>query len=194
MGPSKNHWLRARNDCWLRPKRGGASLLTVGLLAVGLAGCEEQLSTVSLDPAVPGVTSVPGETPSDIKYYPSDEPHRLGVQRFNEGNYGLAQQYFQDAVERSPKDVNSWLGLAASYDRLSRFDLADTAYVHAARLAGQTTDLLNNEGYSYMLRGSLDKARGKFEAALRRDPTNITAQNNVALLDGSSRYIRRDEQ
>jgi tetratricopeptide (TPR) repeat protein len=41
------------------------------------------------------------------------------------GNFGIAQQYFRDAVEKAPKNASAWIGLAASYDRLGRFDLAD---------------------------------------------------------------------
>lgn len=83
------------------------------------------------------------------------------------------------------------MGLAASYDRLGRFDLADRSYAAAARLSGNTPTLLNNEGYSYMLRGDLKKARAKFYAALRRDPGNATATNNLALLNESERYVER---
>ncbi len=49
------------------------------------------------------------------------------------GNYGIAQRYFKDAVEKAPRDVTAWIGLAASYDRLRRFDLADQAYVGSSR-------------------------------------------------------------
>lgn len=152
---------------------------------VGLLGCQ---STVTPSPVPNPVT---GQNPADVKYYPSDEPVKLGIQRFYEGNFGLSQQYFQNAVEKTPKDVTAWMGLAASYDRLGRFDLADRSYAAAARLAGNTPTLLNNEGYSYMLRGDLKKARAKFYAALRRDPGNATATNNLALLNESARYVER---
>jgi Flp pilus assembly protein TadD len=131
------------------------------------------------------------QEPTDVKYYPSDEPLHLAVQHFKEGSYGLAERYFRDAVERAPKDRAAWIGLAASYDRLGRFDLADRAYRSAIRLGGESVELLNNEGYSYMLRGELLKARAKFEAALRRDPDNPTIINNLHLLDSSARYIER---
>ena len=132
-----------------------------------------------------------GQNPGDVKYYPSDQPARLGIQRFYEGNFGLAQQYFQDAVEKSPSDVTAWIGLAASYDRLGRFDLADQAYAAAAKLEGSTVRLLNNEGYSYMLRGDLKTARAKFQSALRLDPNNQTTLNNIKLLDDSTKFIER---
>src|SRR5215468_239802 len=50
------------------------------------------------------------QEPADIKYYPSDEPLRLGLEYFSRGNYGLAQRYFRDAVEKSPKDPTAWVG------------------------------------------------------------------------------------
>jgi Flp pilus assembly protein TadD len=155
------------------------------LLFVGLVGCQP---TVTPSPVPDAVT---GQSPADVKYYPSDEPVKLGIQRFYEGNFGLAQQYFQYAVEKTPKDATAWIGLAASYDRLGRFDLADKSYAAAVRLAGRTPSILNNEGYSYMLRGDLGRARARFDAALRLDPGNATAINNLALLNESARYVQR---
>ena len=94
-------------------------------------------------------------------------------------------------MEKAPRDVAAWTGLAASYDRLSRFDLADRAYASAIKLAGETTELLNNQGYSYMLRGDYMAARKKFLKAYAREPNNPTIINNLKLLDGSVRSIQR---
>jgi Flp pilus assembly protein TadD len=162
-----------------------ARFVAAAILAVGLAGCQPTLTPT------PVPNAVTGQNPGDVKYYPSDEPVKLGIQRFYEGNFGLSQQYFQDAVEKTPKDPTAWLGLAASYDRLGRFDLADHSYAAAVKLVGHTPSILNNEGYSYMLRGDLRKARAKFDAALRLNPENATAINNLALLNQSSKYVER---
>ena len=94
-------------------------------------------------------------------------------------------------MESTPADLTAWIGLAASYDRLGRFDLADRAYAAAVKLGGNSPKLLNNEGYSYMLRGDLKQARTKFEAALKLDPTNQTTINNLTLLNSSSRFVDR---
>jgi Flp pilus assembly protein TadD len=69
--------------------------------------------------------------------------------------------------------------------------LADRAYASAIKLVGETTEILNNEGYSYMLRGDLVRARKKLSQAYQRDPNNPTIINNLKLLDGSTRVIRR---
>jgi Tfp pilus assembly protein PilF len=163
----------------------GRLVLVISLVLL-TAGCNQ----AGLTPT-PVPNPATGQNPGDVKYYPSDQPVRLGIQRFYEGNFGLSQQYFQDAVEKSPSDVTAWIGLAASYDRLGRFDLADQAYGAAAKLEGSTVRLLNNEGYSYMLRGDLKTARAKFQSAVRLDPNNQTTLNNIKLLDDSTKFIER---
>ena len=163
-----------------------ASLVLTALCAVAVAGCQQTGLT-----ATPTPNALTGQNPSDVKYYRSDEPVRLGIQRFNEGNFGLSQEYFQDAVEKTPRDVTAWIGLAASYDRLGRFDLADHAYAAAVNLDGKTASILNNEGYSYMLRGDLTKASAMLDAALKLEPNNPTTINNRKLLNSSSKLVER---
>jgi len=89
------------------------------------------------------------------------------------------------------EDAETWIGLAASYDRLRRFDLADQAYAQAIKLTGETVQILNDRGYSYLLRGDLAKARAKFLKAYQLDPTNPTVINNLQLLNASYRFIER---
>jgi len=43
----------------------------------------------------------------------------------DKGLYGLAEVEFRASVELKPQNAEAWLGLAASYDNLRRFDLAD---------------------------------------------------------------------
>src|SRR5947208_5417722 len=152
--------------------------LASAFLATALAGCETvQEATVRdaamLAPVAPAGPD-PVQEPTDVKYYASDEPVRMGLEHFNRGNFGISQRYFKDAVEKAPKDVTAWIGLAASYDRLRRFDLADQAYAQALRLGGETVQVLNDQGYSYMLRGNLNAARRKFAKASDSHPTNRT--------------------
>lgn len=112
---------------------------------------------------------------------------RNGARHFLEGAYGLAQESFQKAVEAAPKNAAAWIGLAASYDQLRRFDLADRAYAQAETLGGANLQWLNNRAYSRLLRGDKAGARGYFERALALDPTNVVVLNNLALLSGDVR-------
>jgi Flp pilus assembly protein TadD len=180
----------------------GFILKIFGFLALFLAvaGCNATTCSTANCEAVP-VAVVPADVgpattaklqdPDDVKYYRSDEPLRMGIEHFNRGQYGIAERYFRDATEKAPKDPTAWIGLAAAYDRIGRFDLADRAYTYAIRLVGETTEILNNQGYSYMLRGDLVNARRKFLKAYEREPGNPTIANNLQLLNSSSRFIER---
>ena len=117
---------------------------------------------------------------------PNDDLN-LGKKQYRAKNFGLAEKYFRRAAEMHPRDAEAWLGLAASYDRLGRFDLADRAYAQAIGIVGPTAEILNNQGYSYMLRGDYKHAREKLTAAQRKDPRNKFVQNNLHLLDESFR-------
>ena len=154
------------------------------------ANCETTLAPSVVADAGPS-TTLKVQDPDDVKYYRSDEPLRMGIEHFNRGHFGIAERYFRDATEKAPKDPTAWIGLAAAYDRIGRFDLADRAYTFAIRLVGETTEILNNQGYSYMLRGDLANARRKFLKAYEREPNNPTIANNLQLLNSSSRFIQR---
>jgi Flp pilus assembly protein TadD len=78
-------------------------------------------------------------------------------------------------------------GLAASDDRLRRFDPADRAYAQAIGIIGPTTEILNNQDYAYMLRGDYKRAREKLNASQRKYPGNKYVQNNLHLLEASCR-------
>jgi Flp pilus assembly protein TadD len=111
----------------------------------------------------------------------------LGKRHFRERDYGLAERSFRRAVEMSPRDAEAWIGLAASYDRLKRFDHADRAYAQALAILGPTPEILNNQGYSYLLRGDYKRARRKLYEARAKDPSSSRIQNNIDLLETSLR-------
>ena len=128
-------------------------------------------------------------TPADTQLLGSDPSDDLarGKKQNRAGNFGLAERYFRRATETHPRDAEAWVGLAAAYDRLRRFDLADRAYDQAVAIIGPTAELLNNRGYSYMLRGDYPHARTTLLAAAAKDPKNPYVKNNLQLLDKSFR-------
>ena len=139
-------------------------------------------STGSVSSRRGAATATPGLLGSD----PYDELS-LGKKQYRANNFGLAEKHFRLAVEKHPRDAEAWLGLAASYDRLRRFDLADRAYAQAIGILGPTVEILNNQGYSYMLRGDYKRAHATLAAARRKDPNNKYVQNNLRLLEESYR-------
>jgi Flp pilus assembly protein TadD len=115
----------------------------------------------------------------------------LGKRHYREENYGLAEMHFRRIAEKenvpSQRKAEAFVGLGACYDRLKRFELADRAYAAAIAILGPTAEILNNQGFSYMLRGDFRRARAKLTEALALDPTNPYIQNNMELLEKSMR-------
>ncbi|NOT71483.1 MAG: tetratricopeptide repeat protein [Hyphomicrobium sp.] len=103
--------------------------------------------------------------------------------QFAGGYYGSAVDSYAKTVEKDPLNADAWLGLAAAYDQISRFDEADKAYAKVQELVGATPSVLNNLGYSYLLRGNLDKSRATLAAAYRGDATNPYILNNIDILN-----------
>jgi Flp pilus assembly protein TadD len=114
---------------------------------------------------------------------PAEKAVEKGKTHYREGQFGLAEQSYRRAVEQDKNNAEAWLGLAASYDHLKRFDHAGRAYDVVLKLAGRTPAVLNNLGYHYYLRGDLVRARATLMEAKRRDPDNEQVRINLELLD-----------
>jgi Flp pilus assembly protein TadD len=110
----------------------------------------------------------------------------LGKEHFRATNYGLAELHYRRAVEATGA-AEAWLGLAATYDQLKRFELADRAYREVLKRTGPTPELLNNRGYSYLLRGNFRRASQDLSAAAAQAPNNERIQNNLKALDSRAR-------
>jgi Flp pilus assembly protein TadD len=54
-------------------------------------------------------------------------------------------------------------------------------------IIGPTAEVLNNQGYSYLLRGDYPRARKTLLAAQEKDPGNPYIKNNLDLLEKSQR-------
>jgi tetratricopeptide (TPR) repeat protein len=181
---------------------GVVRVLVVAAGLIWLAGCEtiskgpeslKSLASANAPDADPDATGsikppsnfLPGSPPRqpDLAGEDPNDDLNLGKRYFRQGSFGLAERHFRKAVERSPEDAESWMGLAASYDRLKRFDLADRAYGQAIRLVGATPEIMNNQGFSFMLRGDHVRARTTLLAAQKKDPASPYIKNNLVMLD-----------
>jgi Flp pilus assembly protein TadD len=120
----------------------------------------------------------------------SENELTLGKKHFGAGKFAVAERHFRRALEVNPRDLEAWLGLAACYDNLRRFELADRAYYRAVKIAGPTAEILNNRGYSYLLRGDYRRAREILSEAQGKDPGNAYIKNNLELLEAS---VRKDK-
>lgn len=189
--------------------RGVVQLVVVSLVGVWLAGCASTTATTTVTDDVssaappaeqtaaadtidattlayavqPATEAMPppGSQAGLLGSNPQDDLS-LGKRYYRTGSYGLAEKYFRRAVETHASDAEAWLGLAAAYDRLRRFDLADRAYAQAIKIAGPTVEIVNNQGYSLMLRGKYREAASKFAQAATKAPENQYVKNNIRLL------------
>ena len=53
-------------------------------------------------------------------------------------------------------------------------------------MVGATPEIMNNQGFSYMLRGDYRRARSMLLAAQAKDPKSPYIANNLRLLDESA--------
>lgn len=170
------------NDAGISGGFRAARLAALLASALTLAGCNGQglpglSASASGDAAGPFALAAPnGNTP------PGADKLAAAKEQFRERNFGLAEKQFKEIVEKDTGNAEAWLGLAASYDQLRRFDLADRAYGQVGKLAGESAALHNNRGYSYLLRGDRARARAEFARAQRLDPQNATVRNNMSAL------------
>lgn len=155
------------------------------VLALALAGCST-FSQSSFGARPGNLADIPG-----VEFYASDRAVAEAKVHFAQGNYGHSATLYKRAVELLPKDAEALNGLAASYDRLRRFDLSDRVYAQLYNLTGGTVAYYNNVGYSYMLRGDLVSARVNFLKAYELDPNNVVVANNLQLLGSSYSVAQR---
>jgi Flp pilus assembly protein TadD len=168
-----------------------------------LGGCESSTRLGDSNPEAsqgvasepePAVTGSVRKSPADAKPETvakgspgkaSESELALGKKQFGAGKFAAAERHFRRALELEPRDLEAWLGLAACYDNLRRFKLADRAYDEAVKIAGPTAEILNNRGYSYLLRGDYPRAREALSEAQGKDPANAYIKNNLELLEAS---------
>lgn len=147
-----------------------------GILAVSLALAACNPEVYGGPQAGATVARVDGNPPA------GDEKINLAKRQFREQNFGLSEKSFRAIVETQPRNAEAWLGLAASYDQLRRFKLADRAYKQVTKLDGPSVALHNNRGFSYLLRGDRRRARREFLRARGLDPKNQFVRNNLKVL------------
>ena len=144
-------------------------VLTTGLATV--AGCGSTAIEASRN-AIP--RSVPNVPPG--------AELSTAMTAFESGNFGYSAKYFEMAAKRSPQDMTACLGMAASYDWLYRFDLADRAYGTCRKIAKDTFSYHNNIGFSYLLRGDYGKASVSFARARQLQPDDPVVETNLRIL------------
>lgn len=146
--------------------------VTLGLRNLALA-----LATVSLT-----VSCVPVGAPAA-----SGKPEASlgqGIALLYQRRYDEAKAVFARLSPWKNADPRILMGIAIASDMKGDFRTSDRAYDELLLRAPDQAALYNNLGYSYMLRGDLNKAGSYLKEAARRDPDNAAIKNNLKMLRG----------
>ncbi len=154
-------------------------LMAVGAIALALSGCKSFLDEGGPEEELAGNIS----NSSSFGSGPEEVWLQKAKVHYRNGDYGLAERFYRQAIEERHNNAEAWLGLAASYDRLKRFDHADRAYEQLIKITGHTPTVLNNLAYHQMLKGDFASARHSLQAASAQAPDNPYIRNNIELLD-----------
>lgn len=97
----------------------------------------------------------------------SQDPYALGKKQFADGLYGMALKSFRVALVHEPKSLDRLNAVAATYDKLGRFDLAERYYALALGVDPNSVQTLNNIGYSFLMQKDYVSARYYLDQAAK---------------------------
>ncbi len=134
-----------------------------------------------------------GESPAEINA-------RLGLNYLLQGNYDVALEKLQRAIEQDPNLPAAHHYIAALYNTTRNFDLADQHYRRAIRLSPNDPALLNNYGVFLCERNRYREAEERFVRAAgiagNRQPDEAWQNAGFCMLrvpdnDKAEQYFRR---
>jgi Flp pilus assembly protein TadD len=162
----------------------GRVLFAMAMIALPLMGC----SSTGID-AFGAFGDAPMQAADlpNVAAYDAASALREARAHFRVGDFGYSAALYKRYVELTRNDPEGYVGLAASYDRLRRFDLADRVYAALFQLTGGTAQYYNNLGYSYLLRGDTATALANLRKANQLDPQNATIANNLRMLANATK-------
>lgn len=97
--------------------------------------------------------------------------YQLGARYYRKGDYDLARDRLQLALEQDPKNGYAWSTLGLTYEALGNVRLAEEAYNKAVRVASRDYKIQENYAVFLCRQGRFDDARKYFDKAIKA-PTN----------------------
>jgi tetratricopeptide (TPR) repeat protein len=130
----------------------------------------------------------------DGQHLDASDPVERGRALILTRQYGLAIDGLNDVVTRDPGNARALTLLAVAYGQLKRFDLADRYHARALEVDPNSPVVLNNWGYSYLVRGDDRRAANLLERAMATsDGRPIVAANLALARGGDAAKPSRDE-
>ena len=122
----------------------------------------------------------------DGQHLDASDPVERGRALVLTGQYGLAIEGLSEAVTRDPGNARALSLLAVSYAQLRRFDLADRYHAQALEIDSSSVVVLNNWGYSYLVRGDGGRATDLLARAAAANDGRSIVTANLALARGDN--------
>lgn len=118
-----------------------------------------------------------------LAHNPSDarSAERGGIAALQMGDVKLGKTLIRKAVSSKGASWRAWNALGVLCDFERDWDGADAAYATADEIAPDRPEILNNHGWSLILRGDWTSAVPVLERAARLDPKSGRIANNLEL-------------
>ncbi len=101
--------------------------------------------------------------------------YQLGARYYRNGDYDLARDRLELALEQDPKNGLAWSALGLTYEALGNIRLAEDAYDNAVRVAPRDYKIQENYAVFLCRQERFDDARKYFDKAIKA-PTNDYAE------------------
>ena len=114
--------------------------------------------------------------PADARF-----AERALISAIKTGNVTLAKSLAEQATASPSASWRAWNARGVAADLRGDFETSDASYQRALALAPDRAEVLNNMGWSKLLRGDWNGAIGPLEQAAELMPKNERAANNLEL-------------
>ncbi len=129
--------------------------------------------------ALNSCTSAP-ETAQD-KPLSDDAIIKLADRMRAQGDITMAADFYQRALERSPDNLQAYLGLAALHEQVGQPEQAGKYYLQAIQHDGSNVAVRRGYARLLMTQGQYTAAAEQYQAALQKDPADIRSMNGLGV-------------
>jgi Flp pilus assembly protein TadD len=160
-----------------------ASLMIGRAVGAGASGPELEHVLADLDFASGKYAEALARYDALLERTPDDQSllEPAGISALKLGQVQRASLLLSRATSMAGASWRAWNALGVVADLRSDWASADDCYDHAARLAPDEVEPVNNRGWSLLLRGRWKDARDSFERAAAMDSKSARIANNLEL-------------
>ena len=160
-----------------------AKLMVARSVAAGMTGApidrvlaDLAFASGKYDEALIRYRQLLGANPNDSRL-----AERAGISALKQGDVATAAPLIDRATKAPRPSWRAWNARGVIADLQQDWRAADAAYGEAVDLAPDKADIVNNQGWSRLLRGDWKRAVGLFERAAELDPRATRIANNLEL-------------